>query len=367
MKLYCKNVITGGEIIKNQCINIENKIITSISPLQEGQVATIENICPALVDIHINGGEDYHFTQAPTEETLRDIENAALKNGVAYTLPTLITSSFENIKKGIAAIKNYKKANPDSGILGMHLEGPFLSVKKRGAHLEKYIQKPNNELIEAIINESDGAIKMITIAPENFTEKQIKTLVDSGIVVSLGHSDCSYKTALSSMKLGVNLVTHLFNAMSALGHREPGLVGATLINPNVFAPIILDDVHVDKNVAKLAFEAKKGKLFLISDALFQNHKKQNFVWEEFNATLTNGNYMNTDGNLAGATISMADAVRNAVKWFDISLEKAIYMGTELPAIAISETRKIGKIAVGYEAKLCTFESDFENVNIFNNN
>jgi N-acetylglucosamine-6-phosphate deacetylase len=367
MKLLCENVFSGGRILKNRCITVENKTITSIIPLIDGQKPTIKNICPALVDIHINGGEEFHFTQAPTEETLKDIETAALKNGVAYTLPTLITSSFENIKKGIEAIIKYKKNNPNSGILGMHLEGPFLSVKKRGAHLEKYIQKPSDELINSIIRESDGAIKMITIAPENFADNQIQMLLESGLTVSLGHSDCSYNTAMKSMDLGVNLVTHLFNAMSALGHREPGLVGASLMNKKVFAPIILDDVHVDKNVAKLAYETKKGKLFLISDALFQNHKKQNFVWEEFNAALVNGNYMNSDGNLAGATISMADAVRNAVKWLEISLEEAIFMATELPAIAISEKRKIGKIAVGYEAKLCTFENDFENINIFNIN
>ena len=319
-----------------------------------------------MVDIHINGGEEYHFTATPTNEALVDIETSARKNGVAFTLPTLITSSFENIEKGVEAIRAYKNQHPDSGILGMHLEGPFLNVKKRGAHLEKYILKPSDELIDRLLKISDGHIKMITIAPENFTKTQISKLIDSDIIVSLGHSNATFEEANAAFDQGVGLVTHLFNAMSALGHREPGLVGATLLNQNVYAPIILDDVHVDKNVTKLAFEAKKGKLFLISDALFQNHKKQTFVWEEFDASLQNGNYINADGNLAGATISMQDAVQNAIKWLDIPLETAIHMATDLPLLAIKETRKIGKIAVGFEAKICSFEGNLENINIFNN-
>jgi N-acetylglucosamine-6-phosphate deacetylase len=367
MNIYCENIYSCGQILKNRRIEIENGTIIAVEPLKSGEVVTFKNICPALVDIHINGGEEFHFTKSPTFETLKDIEEAALKNGVAYTLPTLITCSLENIYSGIDAIKTYKKANPSSGILGMHLEGPFLSVKKRGAHLEKYLQKPTDEVLKKIIEKADGYISMITIAPELFTATQIQILLDSGIKVSLGHSDASFKQASAAIKQGVNLVTHLFNAMSALGHREPGMVGASLIYDDVYTPIILDDVHVDKNVAKLAFEAKKGKLFLISDALFQNHKKQTFEWEEFDAELKNGMYLNREGNLAGATISQADCVRNAVKWLDISLETAIYMATELPAIAINESRKIGKIAVGFEAKLCTFEDDFENVSIFSIN
>jgi N-acetylglucosamine-6-phosphate deacetylase len=364
MNIYCENVYSENKVLKNQCISVENETIVSIRPLLDGEKPSIKNICPALVDIHINGGEEFHFTKSPTLETLKDIEKSALKNGVAYTLPTLITCSLENIYTGIDAIKAYKKANPSSGILGMHLEGPFLSVKKRGAHLEKYLQKPTDDILKKIIEKAEGYISMITIAPELFSASQIQMLLDSGIKVSLGHSDASFKQASAAIKQGVNLVTHLFNAMSALGHREPGMVGASLIHDDMYTPIILDDVHVDKNIAKLAFEAKKGKLFLISDALFQNHKKQTFEWEEFDAELKNGMYLNREGNLAGATISQADGVRNAVKWLDVSLETAIYMGTELPAIAINESRKIGKIAVGYEAKLCTFEDDFENVSIF---
>ncbi len=366
MKLNCQNVFSGGQVLKNQSITIENGIITAIDSLAEGEKSEIKNICPAFVDIHINGGEEHHFTANPTEVTLKDIETAALKNGVAHTLPTLITSSLENIDKGIEAIRSYKEKNPQTGILGMHLEGPFLDVKKRGAHLEKYLLQPTDEALDRIIKNGKGIIKMITIAPEHFSPSQIDKLLVSGIAVSLGHSNAGFEQSNAAFSQGVTLVTHLFNAMSALGHREPGLVGATLINNDVYAPIILDDVHVDKHVAKLAFEAKKGKLFLISDALFQNHKKKEFKWEEFDAELQNGNYINADGNLAGATISMVDAIQNAADWFDIPLEKAIYMATELPLLAIKEKRKIGKIAVGYEARLCTFANNLEDINIFSN-
>ncbi|MCP9766890.1 N-acetylglucosamine-6-phosphate deacetylase [Lacihabitans sp. LS3-19] len=355
--ITCKKLYTPNEVLINQKIWIENGLISKIEHLNSDEIAEFENLAPTLIDLHINGGEQFHFTQKPERETLIDIEFSAKKNGVGYVLPTLITSSIDNIFRGLETIKNYCKENPNSGVLGMHLEGPFLSIKKRGAHLEKYIKKPDNQTLREIIDFGGESLKMITIAPENFTNEQILMLLESGIKVSLGHSNCTFERAKEAFGLGVNLVTHLFNAMSPFTHREPGLAGASLSNNQVFTPLILDDVHVATDAARLAFKLKKEKMFLISDALFQNHKKERFQWEEFDAFITDGNYMNSDGNLAGATISLADAVRNAKNWLSVDTKYALKMATEIPAEVMNFN--IGKIEVGAKVKFSCFNDDLE--------
>ena len=355
--ISCKNLYTGSEKLENQSLDIADGKITKIEPSGNLKKYDFENLAPTLIDLHINGGEELHFTHQPNAQTLKDIEFSAKKNGVGYVLPTLITSSVENIFEGLTAIKSYCTENPDSGVLGMHLEGPFISVKKRGAHLEKYIKIPTDDILREIIDHGGKYLKMITVAPENFTNKQLSILVESGVKVSIGHSNATFERAQEAFGLGINLVTHLFNAMSPFNHREPGLAGAALSNDTVFTPIILDDVHVAIAAAKLTHKLKEDKLFLISDALFQNHKKQNFKWDEFDASLKDGNYINSDGNLAGATISMADAVKNAVKWLKVDASEAIKMATKTPAKVISE--EIGQLKIGSRAKFCTFSNTLE--------
>lgn len=361
MEIKVRKLITGGRTLENQQIHAQNGVIVSVSEY-EGADFDYECVAPALVDIHINGGERFHFTANPTAEALRDIETSARKNGVGYVLPALITSSVENIFEAIAVTQHYIRSNPGTGILGLHLEGPFISKEKRGAHLSKYVRTPSSELLQEIIQRADGTVKMMTIAPEHFTDRQIGMLLESGIKVSLGHSNCTYERAVEAFNLGVDLVTHLFNAMSPFHHRNPGLTGAALATEKVYTPIIADGVHVDYAMVKLALTLKKDKLFFISDALFQNHIKRDFRWEEFDATLVDGEYINADGNLAGATISMADCVRNGVERLGLSLEQALEKSTEIPAAVLG--LKAGKIEAGYPAKFCCFDGNLTNFNFF---
>jgi N-acetylglucosamine-6-phosphate deacetylase len=357
-----KNLYSSGKRLENQKITIQNGQIVEVSPSSDA-VFDYENIAPALIDIHINGGEQFHFTADPTEETLKDIEFSAQKNGVGFVLPALITSSPENIFRALEVTKKYISENPNSGIIGLHLEGPFISEKKRGAHLTKYIRTPDDQLLQEIITQGAEVLKMITIAPEHFTDRQISMLVNAGITVSLGHSNCTYKRAMEAFNLGVNLVTHLFNAMSPLHHREPGLLGAAFANEKVFTPVIPDGVHADYEAVKLAIRLKGDKLFFISDALFQNHIKTAFKWEEFDAKLINGDYINADGNLAGATISMADCVKNGVEVLGLSLEKSIEKSTGIPAKVLKI--KAGKIEPSYPAKFCTFDNKLKELKFLN--
>jgi N-acetylglucosamine-6-phosphate deacetylase len=182
-------------------------------------------------------------------------------------------------------------------------------------------------------------------------------LLESGIKISLGHSNATYKQAKSAYNLGITLCTHLYNAMTQMGHREPGVVGATFDSTEVYAPIILDGFHCDYVVARIAYKIKRDKLFLISDALFVGDQIKQFQWEGFDAYLENGQYRNSEGNLAGAAVSMADCVKNAVKHVGVSLEEAIKMATIRPAKALGIDAKIGQIVDGFPAKFVVFDEN----------
>lgn len=249
----------------------------------------------------------------------------------------------------------YYQAQPQSGIIGIHLEGPFLSEAKRGAHLNAYLQNPQDDLLQKIVQWPH--VRLITIAPELFTSDQIDFLLTSTITVAVGHSNTKFSQAQSAFNQGITLVTHLYNAMSGYGHRELGLVGAALYNEKVYCPIILDNLHCAKEAAQLAWKLKGEKLFLISDALFQNHKKKEFVWGEFDASYRDDTYYNSEGNLAGASISMWDAVKNAKAWFNIPIEQALKLATSIPANILKTDRKFGQLAPGYEAKLISISGE----------
>lgn len=355
-QIFAEKVYTGSEILLNQLISVENGTISAIEASSSVPGArNVSNISAGLFDIHINGGERFHFTEKADEETIDDIYKASVAQGTAYVFPTLITSSLENILKGIEATRKYMRNNPRAGVIGMHLEGPFLNPVKRGAHLPEYVRKPTDTELEAIISHGKDVIKLITIAPEMFTTEQIDMLLASGITVSAGHSNATYQEAQSAFNQGVHLVTHLYNAMSAFGHRQPGLVGATFDNASVYAPIIVDGVHCDYAAARIAYQNKRNKLFLISDALFVGEKVTEFKWGEFDAYLRDGQYTNSEGNLAGATISLGDAVRNAVREMGISVQEAIEMATIRPAEAVGMADKIGQLAVGYPAVFTSFD------------
>lgn len=364
-------VHTGTEVLQNQSIIIENgKILRSDSmrvafhsdQKYDAQIIDLKgkHLSAGFVDTHINGGEKFYFTQHANKETIEDIYESSLKLGTTHVLPTLITSPLENILKGIETTRSFLEKNPNSGVLGMHLEGPFLNLAKRGAHLAAYIRKPSNNELEEIVKYGQGIIKLMTIAAENFTPEQIEMLVESGIKISLGHSNATYKQAKQAYNQGITLCTHLYNAMTQMGHREPGVVGATFDSPTVYAPIILDGFHCDYAAARIAYKIKQDKLFLISDALFVGEKVKQFQWEEFDAYLENGQYRNSEGNLAGAAISMADCVRNAVEKVGISLEEAIKMATIRPAKALGIDAEIGQIAEGFPAKFVVFDENLTN-------
>jgi N-acetylglucosamine-6-phosphate deacetylase len=361
-------VHTGDDVIENGVVIIENGVIISIQKEIPNDIKQIDlrgkHLAAGFIDIQINGGEKYYFSQTPNEETIQDIYDASLKYGTTHVLPCLISSSRETILKGIEAVRDYMKKH-NNGVMGMHLEGPFLNPLRRGAHSIDQVRKPTNEELEEIIRKGKDVIKVITIAPECFTEEQLNMLLESGITISIGHSTVTHKEAQFYFLKGINLVTHLFNAMTQFGHREPGLVGAVFENEDVYAPVILDGAHCDYAAARVAYKLKQEKFFLISDATFLGRKVQSFNWDNFDAHLENGFYRNEDGNLAGATISMLEAVQNAYNNLNVSADEAVKMATTRVASAIGMQNKVGKIESGFPASFVQFNANLSEIETLN--
>jgi N-acetylglucosamine-6-phosphate deacetylase len=354
-------VFIAGKFIDGLVILTQDGIIKSVQKDIPADTFLIDlkgnNIAPGFIDIQINGGEKFYFSQDTTELTLHDICDASLSYGTTHTLPCLISSPKEKILEAIEVVKGFMQKH-SKGVLGMHLEGPFLNPEKRGAHNKDIVRKPGNAELEEIIRYGKDVIKVMTIAPEQFSDEQIQMVQDAGIVLSAGHSTMSYKRSQYYFNNGIHLVTHLYNAMTQMGHREPGMVGAIFDNDTVYAPIILDGVHCDYAAARIAYKIKKDKLFLISDAAFLGRKVKEFECDLLNATLIDGFYRNKEGSLAGAAISMVEAVNNAIKHVGISIEDAIAMATINAARAIKMENVLGKIEAGYPATFVQFNNSF---------
>jgi N-acetylglucosamine-6-phosphate deacetylase len=351
--IFAEKVFTGDAVLDNQVISCVDGKIADLSAGNAGDT-NVKYISAGFFDTHINGGELLYFASTPDVNCVGDIALSSKALGTAYTLPTMITSPLENIFAGIDAVKKYMSSHPAEGVVGMHLEGPFLHPVKRGAHLTEFLQKPTDAVLKELIKYGRGVIKLMTIAPELFTEEQVEMLMDSGIVISAGHSNATYGEAQSMFKRGIPVVTHLYNAMSGFSHRAPGLIGATFDNDDVYAPIILDGAHCDFAAARIAYKIKRDKLFLISDALFTGDKIKNFKWGNYDARLQDGKYLNSEGNLTGSAICMGDAVRNAVNEVDIPLQEAVEMATARPARALRLDAQMGYVKKGYPAVFTAF-------------
>ncbi len=356
--IYIKNacLLSGGKQLNETDLLIDNGKILSVGVGKEmlegksykeldlkGQI-----LSSAFIDIQINGGYTKYFSQTPDLETLAEMDEACLAYATPYYYVTLISSPLEVIYKAIDTIREAQKSF--QGLLGMHLEGPFLAKEKKGAHNAEIIRKPNDETLRELVRYADGVIKLITIAPEHFTLEQIQFLQKSGIQVSLGHSNATYEEAQECFANGVNIVTHLYNAMSAFTHRSPSLAGAALENENVYTPLILDGGHCHWGAARLAYKMKGEKLILLTDATVLGRQLKEMPFDGLHAILNeDGFYVNPEGNLAGSAISMGEAVLNAVEHLGLELAEAVDMASGRVAKAIGREKEIGSIAEAYPA------------------
>ena len=303
---------------------------------------------PGYVDLQVNGGDGVMFNDDPSVSTLRRIAGAHHRLGVAALLPTLITDTREKTQAAIAAaIEAVREAVP--GIAGLHLEGPHLSLARKGAHDPALIRPMDDEdLAMLLAAAAELPVLKITIAPENVTLEQVQTLARAGVLVSLGHSDANFDTCQAYFAAGARCVTHLFNAMSQLGNRNPGLVGATLANGAVSAGLIADGIHVHPQSLRAAWAAKTGpgRLFLVSDAMaVAGSDATQFTLEGRLIRREGGRLTLEDGTLAGADLDLTTAIRVLVNDVGVGLPEALRAATSAPAAIIGQTTQ-GQLAIG---------------------
>lgn len=352
---------TGNEALKYGDLLFDHEKILRIGQdiIPETSATIIEAqgnlVTPGFIDLQVNGGSNVFFNSNLQIESLKQILFAHEKYGTRFILPTLITCELKQILKAIQVVKEAMKDN--SGILGLHLEGPFLNPAKPGAHNKSFIRKPSDAEIDIILEEGEGVIKKITIAPEIFSDTQLRKLADSKAIIAAGHSNATYEQALNFFSKGVNCVTHLYNAMSPFQSKSPGLVGATLTS-DVFAGIIADGLHVHYSAVEMAYNLKKENLFLVSDASFTNipdMEKADLAGIE--VSIRESKIYTKEGNLAGASITLSDAIKNCVNEVKISEAEAIRMATKTPARLLGLENKLGQVKVGNSSKLNLLDQD----------
>lgn len=317
-------------------------------------------VVPGFIDLQVNGGGGINFNDNPSVPTIERICAAHARFGTTALLPTLITDRRETRTEAIAAGKAARAAGVP-GFLGLHLEGPHLSAAKRGVHAAAYVRPMEEVDIKELVGAVAGAgPTMLTVAPESTPIEAVRRLAAAGGIISLGHTDCDFDTALAYIGAGATTATHLFNAMSPLGHRTPGMVGAVL-DSGISAGLISDGIHVHPAAARIALRAKRGpgRLFLVTDAMLTiGTDLPDFELNGRTIFRRDGRLALADGTLAGADIDMLSSVRYAAEHFDIGLDEAIRMATVYPAEAMRIGHRKGRVAHGFDADFLLLTPDF---------
>jgi N-acetylglucosamine-6-phosphate deacetylase len=341
---HADEIFTGSKMVAGQVLLIENKKITGILPISDlPSDFSLQSfpgcfITPGFIDLQLYGGNGKLFSNSLDTESLEATFEYCIAGGCSHFMITMATNSMENFLKGIDVAGEYI-ASGKRGLIGLHLEGPWISPAKKGAHIESFIKKPSRQEAEQIIARGDGIVKMITLAPEECDDEIIQLLMDNGIIVSAGHSNSTYAQASHAFRMGVPAATHLFNAMSPLQGREPGMVGAIYDNPNVMPSIICDGVHVDFASVRISKKILGERLFFITDAVTS-------VTEGYYHHVFQGDrYTLPDGTLSGSCMTMMSTLKNAVLKAGIPLEESIKMCSVYPARLLKDPR-FGKILPG---------------------
>ncbi|MBS1919768.1 MAG: N-acetylglucosamine-6-phosphate deacetylase [Bacteroidetes bacterium] len=362
MKAYTADrIFTGDHWLDKKSILSENGIIKDVieaDALPRG----IENkffqncsIVPAFIDLQIYGAYGKLLAVYPQADSLFALNEYCKKGGAAFCLAAVATNTREVFFKCIDAVKDYWEKDGD-GILGLHLEGPWLNPEKRGAHIESLIHTPALKEVKDLLEYGKGVIKMITIAPEVCSKEVIDLILSYEIIITAGHSNATYTEAMQGFENGITAVTHLYNAMSPLQHRQPGLAGAAMDHPSVMASIIPDGYHVDYAAIRIAKKVMSDRLFVITDAVTETD-------EGYYQHQLAGDKYEASGILSGSALTMAKAVDNLVSHCKINLSETLRMCSLYPARVIKMDSVLGKIGKNYHTKLTVLDKDLKVVDI----
>ncbi|MEO8412090.1 MAG: N-acetylglucosamine-6-phosphate deacetylase [Ginsengibacter sp.] len=351
-------IFTGATWFSNGVVIVKNDRIADIIPLNDysKDVPVLQHsavMAPAFIDIQIYGASSKLFSVYPESDTLHKMNALCNSGGTKYFLPTIATNTTEVLKKGIDAIHEYWK-NGGEGVPGLHIEGPWINKIKRGAHIEEFIHLPEFDEVKHLLEYGKGVIKMITLAPEVCPVDIIDLIKSYGVIVSAGHSNATYEESVNTFKKDIRFATHIFNAMSPLHHRAPGLPVAIMLHSSVMASIVADGYHVDFAMINMAKKLMGERLFLITDAVTETTEGP------YPHILTGDKYMSND-ILSGSALTMMQAVRNCVGQCDIPLEEAFRMASLYPAKVLGLDNETGKIEKGYKADLVMMNENLEDI------
>jgi N-acetylglucosamine-6-phosphate deacetylase len=351
-------VLRADSFVRGQCVLIEQGRIVDVLPATDARCRAAEPydlggglLLPGFIDLQVNGGGGVLFNDAPSVESIRAIGAAHRRFGTTAFLPTLISADLEIVAHAIAAVRGAIAAGVP-GVLGIHIEGPFLNVARKGVHDPAKLRELDPSALGLLTSLREGRT-LITLAPEMTTPELIQQLVAAGVVVSAGHTNASYAEIRVALAHGLSGFTHLFNAMSQLTGREPGAVGAALDDQGSWCGIIVDGEHTDPVVLRIALRCKPHDRFvLVTDAMPSVGTNQASFELQGRRILVRGQAcVDEDGRLAGSNLDMASCVRNAVAMLGVPLPQAVRMASQTPAEFLGVTAEYGRIAAGQRANL----------------
>jgi len=362
-------LFSGLEFIERKALLIDDQHIAGIVNEDDIPVAfevqTLDGgiLSPGFIDLQVNGGGGKLFNNSPDKDSLNTIILAHQYFGTTSIMPTVISDSLNILQKCTDTISNEIKNN--HSLLGIHIEGPFFNVKYRGVHQKQYINTINASYLN-LFEKLDKFPVMLTLAPECISIKQLKHLKSLGFKILAGHTDASYDQLEEAIKYGLDGFTHLFNAMGQISAREPSVVGSAFDFDETSASIIVDLHHVHPSLINLSFKQKpKGKLFFVSDSMATiNHGEPSFELYDEVVSESNGRIINSEGKLAGSSITQIDAIKNAYQSCNIPLNEALAMASRYPAEYLGVANYLGSLKSGYRADLTHFDLDFQVQNVW---
>lgn len=356
--ITAKYIFDGVNLLTNKVVLVADKLIVDIvdrNKIYDWELLEDfgESVISAgMLDLQLNGCGGVLFNADISLATLETMHQTNLRFGTCGFLPTLITSPFSDVIKALEVVKEWFNLYGNlRGVLGIHLEGPFLSKEKRGIHPEEFILLPTDEMLSQIASYAKFFPVKMTLAPEHFSASQLEYLVNQGIIISLGHSNASYAEATAAFKHGARTVTHMFNAMSGMTGRNPGVIAAVLAN-SCYLGLIADLLHVDKANIQLLHKLKPASIYLVSDAVTPTGTAMDeFDFAGKHLYVINGKCVDAVGTIGGAYLTLNKALANCVEECGISLEDALAMATVIPAQVLGVDKLIGKISKGLRADL----------------
>jgi len=357
-------VLTDEGFVSGRVVLLDAGRIVALVGEDDPRVARAERrdlkgafLLPGFIDCQVNGGGGVLFNDDPSVAAIRAIGAAHRRFGTAGFLPTLISDDFSVIAKAIEAVRAAIDAKVP-GVLGVHIEGPFINALRKGVHDPAKFRGLDAEGVGLLSSLGVGRT-LVTLAPETTTAATIRALADTGVVVSAGHTNGTFEEMAEAFRHGVSGVTHLFNAMSPLNHREPGAVGAALLDPDCWCGLIVDGRHVHPAALQVALRCKRPDRFmLVTDAMPNvGAAEDSFMLQGKRITVKDGVCVDENGVLSGSAIDMASAVRNCVDLLGLPLEQAARMASTYPAQFLGLGGELGRIAPGYRANLVAVDED----------